>query len=244
MKVAIISDIHGHLIPLEAVLADIQRESPDQIVCLGDVAATGPQPHAVIERLQALACPVVMGNTDAFLLDPRPYAGDNEISRRFWEIEVWGVEQLSPDDLAFIDTFQPTVTVNMGDDAILLCFHGSPRSYDDIIRTTTAEADIAHLFAGYNAPVMAGGHTHEVMLRRYQSSLIINPGSVGLPYEFLPSGEAYNPAWAEYALVTDEDGEVSVTFRRVPVDAGRLIQSIRDSGMPHAAWFVKDRKSD
>src|SRR5262249_39977038 len=65
---AIISDIHGNLPALEAVLAEIAAERVERIVCLGDVATLGPQPHEVIARLRGLGCPVVMGNTDADLL--------------------------------------------------------------------------------------------------------------------------------------------------------------------------------
>lgn len=71
MRVAIIADLHGNRIALDVVLADIERESVDGIVCLGDVAATGPQPQETVERLRELDCPVVMGNADTELLRPR-----------------------------------------------------------------------------------------------------------------------------------------------------------------------------
>ena len=64
MRIALLSDIHGNLIALESVLAELAKESPNQIVCLGDIVEGGPQPHAVLERLQRLGCPIVMGNTD------------------------------------------------------------------------------------------------------------------------------------------------------------------------------------
>lgn len=61
MRIAIISDIHGNLVALETVLANISREQPDQIVCLGDVALTGPQPHRTVEGLRALKCRSLWG---------------------------------------------------------------------------------------------------------------------------------------------------------------------------------------
>ena len=64
MPVAIISDIHGNIFALDAVLAAIESRKIKQIICPGDVAATGPQPREVIARLKQLGCPVVMGNTD------------------------------------------------------------------------------------------------------------------------------------------------------------------------------------
>lgn len=70
MRIAIIADTHGNLISLDAVLAEIEREQIEHIVCLGDVAGLGPHPREVLHRLRALDCPVVMGNADEFLLDP------------------------------------------------------------------------------------------------------------------------------------------------------------------------------
>ena len=70
MRIGLIADIHGNLFALDAVLAALARIGMDELICLGDVAALGPQPREVIERLRALRCPVVMGNTDAWHLDP------------------------------------------------------------------------------------------------------------------------------------------------------------------------------
>src|SRR5437763_1263968 len=101
----------------------------------------------------------------------------------------------------------------------LLCFHGSPRFFHDIIRSTTAEDDLAGMLAGFSATVMAGGHTHGQMLRRYRETIIVNPGSVGLPVERGPGADhARNPPWAEYALVSQENGVLRIELRRVPVD--------------------------
>jgi predicted phosphodiesterase len=67
-KTAILADIHGNLTALDAVLAAIDAEGIERVICLGDVATLGPQPHGVVVRLRALGCPIVMGNTDADLL--------------------------------------------------------------------------------------------------------------------------------------------------------------------------------
>jgi len=71
MRVAVISDIHGNLVALKAAVSDIETRKVSRIVCLGDVVATGPQPTEVIEFLQRLACPYVMGNTDETLMSAR-----------------------------------------------------------------------------------------------------------------------------------------------------------------------------
>lgn len=241
MRIAIISDIHGNLVGLDAVLADLDREEPDQIVCLGDVAATGPQPREVIERLRALGCPVVIGNTDAWLLDPQPEEPANEDTRRILEIDGWCAGRLSASDLDYVRTFQPTLEIPLGDEATLLCFHGSPQSNTDVIGSTTPEDDLEGMLAGFDAAVMAGGHTHVQMLRRYRDAVIVNPGSVGLPFEQARhSDDVRNPAWAEYALVDVAAGNLSIAFRRAPVDVGAVIRAALDSDMPHAEWWAGD----
>src|SRR5262245_32497793 len=68
MRLAVISDIHGNAVALDAVLRDLEGVGPDAVVNLGDAIQGGPQPREVVERLRAMAAPVVMGNADAYLL--------------------------------------------------------------------------------------------------------------------------------------------------------------------------------
>jgi putative phosphoesterase len=239
MRIALLSDIHGNLIALETILADLETASPDAVICLGDVVVTGPQPRQVIAQLRELHWPMVMGNTDAWLLDPQPWDATDEESQQLEVIELWGASLMTEEDLAFIETFQPTFTVDMGEDHTLLCYHGSPHANTDFIGPTTPEEELKIKLAGYQAEVMAGGHTHQQMLRRYQGSLLINPGSVGLPYQNV-DGQTHNPTWAEYALVSNDAGNLQVEFRRVPVDLAALTTAVRTSGMPNADWWLKD----
>ena len=241
MKVAVISDLHGNLVALEAALADFDAQDIEHIVCLGDVAALGPQPCEVIAQLKALDCSLVMGNTDAWLLDPQPYEMRDEDSHRVLDVELWSAHQLTSADLDFVRTFQPTVKVPLGDEANLLCFHGSPRSSADVIRSTTPDDDLAPMLSGSQATVMAGGHTHTQMLRRFRDVTLINPGSVGLPFDHdSATGAVRNPAWAEYAIVCWQDGHLGVELRRVPFDLETLTRTVFDSDMPHAEWWIKD----
>jgi putative phosphoesterase len=231
VKTALIADVHGNLVALEAVLADIERRGAERVVCLGDVAATGPQPCEVIARLRELECPVVMGNTDQWLLDPTDDGDDDEDSHRIVEIDLWVRDQLEARDLAYLQTFPPLIELGW-----LLCYHGSPRSNEDVIVTTTPEAELERMLGGHAEQVLAGGHTHVQMLRRHNHSLVINPGSVGMPYERLPDGTFHNPPWAEYAVVR----RGRIEFRRVPLDVRAVAGAALESGMPHAGWWVKD----
>src|SRR6185437_16639578 len=128
-RFAILADIHGNLPALDAVLAKIDAEGIDRIVCLGDVATLGPQPREVIARVRALSCPVVMGNTDAILLAlQRDESTMGDEGSNDWSNEAfdqWCANQLTDDDLAYLRTFQPTISVSLDEEVTLLCYHGS-----------------------------------------------------------------------------------------------------------------------
>ncbi len=237
MRLVIISDIHGNLPALEAVLRELEAEPPDQFICLGDVAATGPQPDEVLAQLRSLDCPVVLGNTDAYLLDPQPTQGAEEDVRKVEEIDRWCATQLSPANLQYLGTFRPTITVHLEEGSRLLCYHGSPRSYHEVIAATTPDEDLLPMFGDKQATVMAGGHWHFQMLRRYGAGILLNPGSVGLTYDILPSGSVRVPARAEYALLTSDDGALRIELRRVPYEQGATVRAMFDRGMPHAGWW-------
>jgi len=242
MRVGIFADIHGNLAALRAVLAVLIEEGAERVVCLGDVAATGPHPHESLALLREVGCPVVMGNADAALLDP-PDAdeGADDDARRIADIDRWCADQLTEADRRFVATFRPTVEIALGSGQTLLCCHGSPRSFDDAIAAETPDSDLDRMLGGQEATLVACGHTHTRLLRRHRASEIVNPGSVGLAYRFLPDGAVRVPPWAEFALVDAADGgPLGVTFHRVPYDQAATDRAMTEQGMPHAAWRASD----
>jgi putative phosphoesterase len=249
LRIAIIADTHGNLLALDTVLAEIERDGIERIVCLGDISGLGPQPRETLARLRMLGCPVVMGNADEFMLDPSLLAPErhpaaDDMLRRMHEMERWCASQLGPADRDYIRTFQPTIEIALGSSQSqsLLCFHGSPRSSWDEIRASTPDGELAEKLGERRTLVMAGGHTHEQFVRRLDQSIVINPGSVGLSYETFRQGGHRNPPWAEYATLTVEGGRLDVNLRRVAVDQEAIRQVLLDSGMPHAAWWAADRR--
>jgi putative phosphoesterase len=240
MRIAIIADIHGNLPALEAVLENLAPEQPEQIVCLGDVAAMGPYPVETLERVRNLGSPVVMGNADAGMLEQPSDPVEDENARRFREMDRWCAEQLAPEHFEYIRTFQPTIEVAMEGDGSLLCYHGSPRSYNDTFMATTPDEDLEPMLDGRRATVMAGGHWHFQMLRRFKDMILFNPGSVGLPYEFTPDDTPYVPSRAEYGLITVQGGTLRIEHRRLSYDSSTTIAAMHERGMPHADWWASN----
>ena len=244
MRLAVISDIHGNLVALEAVLTAIAAKDIGIIICLGDVAATGPQPQQVIERLRAIGCPVVMGNTDAWLLEPKLEETTDPFTQRIQDIDLWGAQQLSTADKEYLRAFQPTLAYPLTDGKMLLGYHGSPRSFHEQILPTTPQEELDQAFAGVHADILIGGHTHLQMFRRFRDMLVLNPGSVGLAFDPVwPLEDARNPPWGEYAVVNVEGSTLCVELCRVPFDVEAFIQAILNSGMPHAEWLANEWKA-
>ena len=238
MQIAIISDMHGNCMALDAALADLRRQAIDQVVCLGDAVQGGPQPAQVVARLRELGCPVVMGNADAWLLTGQETDGESSSPERRAMLDAvreWSLSQLSLADRAFIAAFQPTVSVEAAAGQRLLCFHGSPASFDDVILPSTPEAEFQRLLGGQAASIFTGGHTHLQWRRRLGDGFYFNPGSIGLAYNHEQDDSGFRAAaWAEYAVLTVEAGRLGLEFRQVPFDAGALIQIYRSSGRPYA----------
>jgi putative phosphoesterase len=236
MRVALISDLHGNAVALRAVLDELRAERVDRIVCLGDVATLGPAPGQVIGMLADLGCACILGNHDAFLFDAeliKAYAAA--------PIVVDAVDAcrstLGASELAFLRTFQPTLELDLGG-AQLGLFHGSPRSHmEDLLATTPASA-LDEALGEERPAVMAGGHTHIQMMRQHRGTLLVNPGSLGMPFEtFADGGPPKVLPHAEYAIVESHQGAVSVTLRRLPLDPAALRSALEGWDSPMRAYL-------
>lgn len=240
MKVAIISDIHGNFVSLQAVLADIDKHDVDDIICLGDVATLGPQPAEVVSKLRQMGIQSVLGNHESYLFNQdlgRAYLDEN------WFINAlkWSYERLSNADLDYLQSFKPLLKFRLDSSTVLLCFHGSPRSYEENIFATTPTEDLEEMLGGYNATIMVGGHTHVQMTRQHKGTLIVNAGSVGMPFEQMPF--EITPTvmpWAEYTILHWDNGSLGVELRRIPINLNTLRRVVRDSQMPETSDWIQN----
>lgn len=237
MKIALIADIHGNLPALEVVLEDLEGEKSDQLICLGDVSAMGPFPVESLERVQGLNCPVIMGNGDAEMLDPPVGPEGDETARRFGDMDRWCAEQLSEEHKQFIRSFSSSKDMELPGNRSLLSVHGSPRSYNEIISATTPDDELVDMLTGTGASIVACGHWHFQMLRRHKHQTLLNPGSVGLPYESDPEGNIFIPSRTEYGLITVTDVQLRFEHRRVDYDSTPVIRAMHARGFPHADWW-------
>ena len=236
MRIALISDIHGNEIALRTVLKEIDEEAVDAIYCLGDVAPLGPHPRETIDIVRSRGIPCVMGNHDEFLLLP-------ELIHSYPTAPVvidavdWCRAELPTADVDFLRTFEREITIPLNGGRSICLFHGSPRSHMEMILATTPAGELDMMLDGRRGAVLAGGHTHIQMLRQHRGQLLVNAGSVGMPFEehFDAGGPAAPPRildHAEYTLIQSRRGRVHVELRRVPLDRSQLHKAALDSNNP------------
>ncbi len=231
MRLALLSDQHANDVAFRAALEDVERLEVEEIACLGDVAQGGAEPAQTLDRLAALGCDTVLGNADALLLEV-PTDSSEPITERLLEVREWTLSQLNSAHVEQIRSFAPVVR-REAEGVSLLFFHGSPRSYDDVLLPELA-GEALEPFLGHGAALLAGGHTHVQSARRIGDALYVNPGSVGISFDrHAPEPPSLRPV-AEWALVTVADGTVSVEFRQVPYAVGHVRAAVARSGRPHA----------
>ncbi len=242
MRIAVISDIHGNLIALDAVLADLAVERIDRIVCLGDAIQGGAQPDATVARLREIGCQIVKGNADAWLLTGEESGEESPATPWMLRMREWSLSRLTDIDRAFIAWFPPTITIELPGERQLLCFHGSPTSFDDVILPLTPEADLRRFLGEHVPAIMCGGHTHVQQIRHLDRTFFFNPGSVGFPFRHDQPEPGDRPLqadpWAEFAILTVDSGRVSLDFRRTPIELEALFRIARGCGMPGSEMIV------
>jgi predicted phosphodiesterase len=231
-SVAVLSDIHGVLPALEAVLAEPDVQAAERIVLTGDIAA-GPQPVQVLDRLVALSEKAiwVRGNAERELVTLAG-GGSTAISD---PIAPWAAGQLRPDQLELLAGLpHPVVVPVRGFGDVLFC-HGTPRSDEEVVLVDTRLSRWSEALADAPGTVVCG-HTHMPFIRLVDRRLVINPGSIGMPY---------GSVGAHWALLADGVAQL----RRTEFDIEAARESIRrTSGYPDVDewtdYFLNARASD
>ncbi|MEV6177991.1 metallophosphoesterase family protein [Streptomyces sp. NPDC052015] len=180
-RVAVLSDIHGVLPALEAVLAEPEVAAADRVVLTGDITA-GPQPPEVLDLLRAQGERVlwVAGNADRELVEYRR-GRRSEIPD---PIGPFAAAALRDDQVEFLETLPTTLTLTVrGLGPVLFC-HATPRDDEEVVLVDSRPARWAEVFEGLDEEVrtVVCGHTHMPYVRLAHGRLVVNPGSVGMPY--------------------------------------------------------------
>jgi len=189
-RLAILADIHGNLPALEAVLDDIAHRGVDEILVGGDLVGRGPEGSAVVRRVRELGLPTIGGNHEDYLLSFRR----REVPEEWWRSEEWAASrwmaaELADDVVDYISALPFSLTR-----PDLHLVHGTPHSNRQGIGSWTSPEELREHLTGVDEPVLVCAHTHRALLRELEEGLIINTGSVGMPFN--------RDHRAQYALLT------------------------------------------
>jgi predicted phosphodiesterase len=232
-RLAVLSDIHGNLAALEAVVADLATRHVDRVVNLGDSVSGPLLPRETAAYLQAQPWIHLAGNHERQLLTLDPAA--------MGPSDAYAHSQLTPADLAWLTSLPPTQAVG---DELFLC-HGIP-AHDKTYFLETADpsgmrpataSEVDSRLGGITAAVVLCGHTH--LPRSVRSSggqLIVNPGSVGLPaftdvQPFPHKVETGSPD-ARYAILKRTAAGWTAELLTVPYDYRPMAALAHERGRP------------
>jgi predicted phosphodiesterase len=229
MRIAVVSDIHGNLTALEAVLADLREAAPDLIFHGGDLAASGSSPREVVDRIRELGWPGVLGNTDEMLFSPQKLKLFAEQSPRFQplfpvveEMAAFTRAELGEERLRWLRELPP---VQLLEDLALV--HARPGDLWRAPVPEDADEDLESAYEPLGRPIVVYGHIHRSFVRRTLHRTVTNSGSVSLSFD--------GDTRAAY-LVMDESG---ISVRRVAYDIAHEVDLLRGCGLPHWDWIAR-----
>jgi len=234
-RVAVLSDVHGVLPALTAVLAEPDVRTAELIVLTGDIAA-GPQPAQTLDLLLSLGDRVrwVSGNCERELVTAARDPGAAQPG----QISAWAATQLRADQVELLDRLPKSLTLDVrGLGEVLFC-HATPRDDEEFVLVDSPLARWAEVLDGAPDTVVCG-HTHMPYVRLADRRTVVNPGSVGMPY---------GTTGAHWALLGGADGP-AIQLRRTHYDRAAAADAIdADCDYPEIAewtrYFIRDPASD
>jgi putative phosphoesterase len=230
MRLALISDIHGNALALDAALGRIRKQGPDRIVVLGDLVFNGPRPAETVERvreLEAAGALVIAGNTDIAVADgdyTAAFPWLDEVPDSHRSAAEWARDQLGDDQLEYLRRLPAERRLWVGEDLVLAC-HGSPGSQTSGLPADLDAAVTVQRVTRTEARVICCGHTHIADVREFGRKLLVNPGSCGYAFDGSPDA-----CWAMLTVI--EDQTPSAELHRVGYDATPAAEEVSDRGLP------------
>jgi putative phosphoesterase len=231
-RIAIISDIHGNMPALEAVLEDIESRGIERIICLGDLAGKGPSSAEVVDKIKEKCEAVVRGNWDYYMTDVH----NNEALN-------WHQNKLGHERLKYMKELPTYKEFYMSGKLIRLC-HASPNDIFHRVYISTDKSQRMKLFAptttlDLEADVVGYGDIHTAHIDHFGSKTIFNVGSVGNPLDMTQ---------ASYGIIEGNMGDkklspFTISIVRVPYDINLAVEQAELAEMPDINQYIKELKT-
>lgn len=232
MKIAFISDIHGNAIALEAVLQDIENQGIDKIYVLGDICYRGPEPKRSLDLVRSLHTEVIKGNADEWVVRG---VQEGEVPEKALELmnleRQWIVSQLEPSDINYLASLPEQLNFSI-ENVGISAFHATPTSLFDIVLPNADDQQIeTSLMEANEAQIYVYAHIHKPYIRFLNGKIIMNIGSVGLPFDGLTK--------SSYGLIEIEDGHIKTSIRRVSYNLESVVALYHEVKYPNADMMSK-----
>ena len=229
MRVAVVSDIHGNLSALEAVIEDLRALSPDLVVQGGDLVGSGSRPAEVIDLIRDLRWPGVYGNTDEMLWAPERLteALKSPQLHALRDVLLKDVvpatrHAIGEERLAWLRTLPETWSTED-----LSVLHASPGNVWRSPMPDATDEELESTFEPVRRRAVVFGHIHRPFVRALEAITVANSGSVSLSYDGDPR--------ASYAVV--DDGKIGI--RRVSYDIEEEVSRLLQVRYPQAEWIAQ-----
>ena len=230
-RIAVLSDVHGNLIALEAVLKQIKKERPDAVLVAGDLVMNGPDPNGTVDALRGLegdGALIVSGNTDIAVGDfdygsAYPQYQDG-VPDTITAAAEWAHDELGDEQLDWLRRLPSERRMRTEDDTLVLVVHASPGSQTQGFDQALDANVIFERAAATDARIICVGHTHVPEVRDLGWKLVVNDGSAGYVFDGDPT--------ASWAMVTVAEGEASAVIRRTEYDVLTVANAISARGLP------------
>lgn len=227
MRIAVLSDVHGNLLALDACLTDLESQGgADALAVAGDLCLDGPKPKKVLQRLEEIGATCLRGNKDRMLFEDLPSGSlaAAELAHVNWTRRDLGERWLSwLRELPF--------ALRVGEDENqLLIVHANAVNDHEHLWPDADDATLERLIGDERATAVAFGHLHLPYVRLWRGRLLVDVGSAGLPKDGDPR--------ACYAIFTERAGGWQVKHRRVAFDVKRVATQLSDSGIPDSAELI------
>jgi putative phosphoesterase len=224
-SIAVISDIHGNITALDAVLAELQSKPCDIVLCTGDLVGYGPRPNEVIERIRSLDIPTVMGNYDEAVGFKLPACGchiDDPCQKQLSNHSLkWSFDNTSAGNREFLRSLPEALSLDLFGKKIML-IHASSDSISEYIYEADDER-ISQLLEEMDEDIYIYGHTHLPFSKNMGQKWLINAGSVGRPKD--------KDNRAGYIRLKIRDNNIEAEICRVPYDIEKVVADIEASGL-------------
>jgi predicted phosphodiesterase len=240
MRLAVLADIHGNQLALEAVLNDLkQAGGADKVWVLGDLCLIGPRPAECLQLIRAIpSVQVISGNTDRWLLTgqfplPRP---KDEAGWQQWPTQLrqaaqnvdWTLSKLSFADFEYLSKLHQGVDLDAPGYGWAIGFHGGPGDDERRLVAETPDEELLDQFLDQEGRLGFGGHTHLPLDRDLGRWRYVNVGSIGMPQD---------EARACYVIATFEGDKATIEFRRLAYDVDAVLKDLQQVGHSELDWL-------